>query len=132
MWTIFKVFIEFVTILSLFDIFGFGVVKTDFSFKGFVQIQQNISHVNEHSHFPTKQPSPAAHTQPHCLQGAPPEGQTHSLSRSVSGPWHLSAVIVHFEPTLKTQEYIVSRERRHRLHSKCTQKISNHHELSSK
>ena len=27
MWTIFKVFIEFVTILSLFDIFGFGASR---------------------------------------------------------------------------------------------------------
>ena len=61
-----------------------------------------------------------------------PKGQTHSLSRSVSSLWHLSTVTAHFEPTLKTQECIISRERRHRLHSKCTQKISNHHELSFK
>ena len=51
------------------------IVNIDFSFKGFAQIQQNISHMNEHSHFPTKQPSPAAHTQSHRLQGAPPKGR---------------------------------------------------------
>lgn len=51
------------------------IVKIDFSFKGFVQIQQNISHMNEHSHFTTKQLSPAAQAQSYHLQGAPPKGR---------------------------------------------------------